>query len=64
MKRNKDANLPKIVRYQDEYGKIHYGSVDDDTISQLSSGFAEIAEGLSFTAVWLLSYYRERLRVV
>ncbi|PCD04930.1 fumarylacetoacetate hydrolase [Peribacillus simplex] len=32
----------KIVRYQNQHGKIHYGIVEDEMILQLSSSFAEL----------------------
>ena len=32
----------KIVRYQNQQGKIHYGIVEDEMILQLSSSFAEL----------------------
>lgn len=35
----------KIVRYQDKRENIHYGIMDGDIIQQLTSDFAEMAEG-------------------
>ncbi|MBP2627126.1 MAG: 5-carboxymethyl-2-hydroxymuconate Delta-isomerase [Firmicutes bacterium] len=36
----------KLVRYQDKDEKIYYGVIEGDTIFQLESGFAEIAQGV------------------
>lgn len=40
------ATSQKIVRYQDQEGKIHYGAVEGDHIFQLESDFAELAAGI------------------
>lgn len=57
------AKCKKIVRYEDECGKRHYGILKEDTILQLEGGFKDVVEGKFLYSGAIVPLKRVRLLV-